>query len=210
MSKFEWRKEEKDLYIPKATPTVVRVPKQKFFTLTGIGNPNTSPELQEKIEALYNLSYKIKMMPKSGYTPEGYFDYTVYPLEGIWSLIEDTHNKNELNKDNLKYTIMIRQPYFVNENVFQRALDICKKKKDNPFLEKVILEEIEDGLCVQMLHIGSFDDEYKSFQIIEEFLKTHNYERTTLDHREIYLNDFRKVDSTKLKTTLRVFVTKNT
>jgi len=125
--KYEWKKQEKDLYLPKAEPTLITVPKQKFFMIGGKGNPNNE-EFAEKTSVLYSLAYAVRMMPKQGYTPEGYFEYTVYPLEGIWDLTEEGRKSDTLNKDELVYTIMIRQPDFVTQEVAERALEIifCK------------------------------------------------------------------------------------
>src|SRR5690554_5569200 len=109
--KHEWRKHEKELYMPKAKPELVTVPKQKFLMIDGQGNPN-SEEFAERVGVLYSLSYAIRMMPKQGYTPEGYFEYTVYPLEGIWDLTEKGRKLDTLDKEELVYTIMIRQPDF--------------------------------------------------------------------------------------------------
>ncbi len=206
MKKHEWRKQEKSLYIPKNVPTVITVEKQKFLTIKGKGNPGTSEDFQKRIEALYTLSYKIKMTLKTECEEDGYTDYTVYPLEGIWDLENGREAGEKLNKDDLVYKIMIRQPEFVNEEVFIKALEISKSKKENPFLDEVVFEEVEDGLCVQMLHVGSFDNEDSSFKIINEYLEANNYERKSMNHREIYLSDFRRVSEDKLKTTLRVFV----
>lgn len=206
--KYEWRKEEKEIYLPKEAPVVVTIPKMKYITITGKGNPNNK-DFQQRIEALYPLAYAIRMMPKKGYTPVGYFEYTVYPLEGLWSLTQEGQKMGELNKEELLYTIMIRQPDFVTKEIFEEALKIAKKKTDNPLFEEVKLEEIEDGLCVQMLHMGSYDEEQKSFDKMHKFMEENNYERTTLMHKEIYLSDFRKVEKDKLKTVLRCFVTKN-
>lgn len=200
--KFEWRKHEKDLYLPKEKPVLVTVPKQKFFMISGKGNPN-SEEFSEKIGVLYSLAYAVRMMPKQGFTPEGYFEYTVYPLEGIWDLTEEGRKLDTLNKDELVYTIMIRQPDFVTEDVAHRAFEIARKKKPNPLLDKVNFDTMEDGLSVQMMHIGPYDDEPRSFEQMRKFIEENNLEITTLVHREIYISDARKTDKSKLKTVLR-------
>lgn len=200
--KYEWRKQEKDLYIPKQKPEIVTVPEQKFFLIKGKGNPN-GEEFSEKIGVLYSLTYAVRMMPKQGYTPDGYFEYTVYPLEGVWDLSEEGRKLDKLNKDELLYTIMIRQPDFVTNEVVERAFEHVKKKKPHPFLKDVTFGTTEDGLSVQMLHIGPYDDEPQSFALMDEFTKQNNLERASLLHREIYLSDFRRVDPTKLKTVLR-------
>lgn len=205
--KFEWRKQEKNLYMPKQKPELVTVPNQKFFMIKGKGNPNNNEEFSEKIGVLYSLSYAIRMMPKNGFTPEGYFEYTVYPLEGVWDLTEEGQKSDVLIKDELLYTIMIRQPDFVNEEVVKRALEIANKKNPNPYLKDVTFDSMEDGLCVQMLHEGSYDNEPQSFELMKNFVEDNNLERTTMKHREIYLSDFRKVEPEKLKTVLRYNVT---
>lgn len=200
---YETRVEkEKDLYIPKQKPELVTVPKQKFFMIKGSGNPNNE-EFTERIGVLYSLAYAIRMMPKNGYTPEGYFEYTVYPLEGIWDLTEEGRQLKELNKDELLYTIMIRQPDFVTNEVVERALESVWKKKPHPFLDDVTFETIEDGMSLQMLHVGPFEDEPQTFEKMAEYLESHQLERVSLTHREIYLSDMRRVDPTKLKTVLR-------
>lgn len=200
--KHEWRKKEKSLYIPKQTPELITVPKQKFFLIKGTGNPN-GEEFAEKISVLYSMAYAVRMMPKQGYTPEGYFEYTVYPLEGVWDLTEEGRKLNTLNKDELVYTIMIRQPDFVTDEVVERALERVRKKKPHPFLTDVTFDTMEDGLSVQMLHMGPYDDEPQTFKQMEIFLENNHLKRTSLLHREIYLSDFRRVEQAKLKTVLR-------
>lgn len=206
--KYEWKKQEKNIYLPKEEPVLVEIPKAKYICIKGKGNPNDE-DFSERIGVLYTMSYAIKMMPKSGYTPDGYFDYTVYPLEGLWDLTEKGRSSNELVKDELLYTIMIKQPDFINEEVFAKALEKSKKKKPNELLNEVYLDEIEDGLSVQILHIGSYDDEPDSFNKMKKFIKENNLSIKTLVHREIYLSDARKVDRDKLKTVLRYRVQNN-
>lgn len=203
--KHEWRKHEKNLYMPQPKPQLITVPEQKFIMIKGKGNPNNK-EFAEKVEVLYSLAYTIRMMPKKGYTPEGYFEYTVYPLEGIWDLTERGRKLATLDKDELLYTIMIRQPDFVTKEVVEKALESVKKKKPHPLLNDVTFGNMEDGLSVQMLHVGSYDNEPESFKIMEEFLVENNLERVSLRHREIYLSDARKVAADKLKTVLRFLV----
>jgi len=154
----------------------------------------------------YSLSYVIRMMPKRGYTPEGYFEYTVYPLEGLWDLTEKGRKLDRLNKDELLYTIMIRQSDFVTEEVVDKAFEIARKKEPHSLLDKVYFGTIEDGLSVQMLHIGPYDTEPQSFEMMKKFIEENNLEIKTLRHREIYLSDARKVEPAKLKTVLRYTV----
>lgn len=203
--KHEWKKKEKNLYMPKQNPELITVPKQKFFMIKGKGNPNDK-QFSEKIGVLYSLAYAIRMMPKQGYIPEGYFEYTVYPLEGIWDLTEEGKKFETLNKDELIYIIMIRQPDFVTKEVVDKAFESVRKKKPHPLLDDVTFGTIEDGLSVQMLHVGSYDNEPQSFEVMEEFLINNNLERASLQHREIYLSDARKVEPAKLKTILRYMV----
>ena len=200
--KYEWKKHEKNLYMPKQKPELITVPEQKFFMIKGKGNPN-SEEFSEKIGVLYSLSYAVRMMPKSGYTPENYFEYTVYPLEGIWDLTEEGKKLDTLNKDEFLYTIMIRQPDFVTEEVVKRAFESVIKKKPHPFLNDVIFDTMEDGLSVQILHVGPYDTEPQSFEEMDQFTKMNNLQRVSLTHREIYISDARKVEPEKLKTVLR-------
>lgn len=203
--KFEWKKQEKNLYLPKDKPDLITVPQQKFFMISGKGNPNDQ-EFSEKIGVLYSLAYAVRMMPKQGYTPDGYFEYTVYPLEGIWDLTEEAKQSNILNKDELVYTIMIRQPDFVTQEVVNKAFENVRKKKPHPLLKDVTFEIMEDGLAVQMMHVGSYDDEPQSFEQMKNFIKENNLETTTLKHREIYISDARKTEKSKLKTVLRYMV----
>ncbi|MFQ7058042.1 MAG: GyrI-like domain-containing protein [Turicibacter sanguinis] len=166
------------------------------------GNPNQA-DFSDRIRVLYSIAYAIKMMPKKGYTPVGYMEYTVYPLEGVWDLTEEGRQSQVLNKDELLYTIMIRQPEFVTTEVFEKALNEVKKKKPHPLLDEVVFEEIEDGLSVQMLHVGPYDDELITFEKMKTFINEQNLTIVSLKHREIYLSDFRKVTPDKLKTVLR-------
>jgi hypothetical protein len=203
--KHEWKNAEKDLYLPKSIPTLITIPKQKFFMLKGKGNPN-SDFFAENIGVLYSLAYAIRMMPKQGYIPDGYFEYTVYPLEGVWDLTEEGRNSETLNKDELLYTVMIRQPDFATKDVVEKAFEIVRKKKPHPLLDEVTYEMLEDGLSVQMLHLGSYDNEHQSFKLMNEFIANHNLKKRLLVHREIYLSDARKVQPDKLKTVLRYMV----
>ena len=200
--KYEWRKKEKDLYIPKQQPELVTVPEQHYFMIQGNGNPNDE-EFSNRINVLYSLAYAVRMMPKQGHTPEGYFEYTVYPLEGIWDLTEKGRQLDTLDKDELLYTIVIKQPTFVTEEVVERAFEYVRKKKAHPLLDDVTFDSMEEGLSVQMLHVGPYDDEPKTFQKVDEFIASNQLERMSLTHKEIYLSDFRKVEASKLKTVLR-------
>lgn len=207
--KYEWRKKEKDIYLPKAEPILIEVPKMKYFIINGEGDPNNSPSFQEAIEALYGLSYTIKMMPKNGIAINNYYEYTVYPLEGVWDIKDKNIEFSNLTKNNLVYSLMIRQPDFVTEDVAKEALELVKKKKPSDVLNLAIFKTLEEGLCVQMMHIGHYDDEDKSFNVMEQFCKDNNLARLSKIHKEIYLSDPRKVTPNKMKTVLRFKVKKN-
>ncbi len=199
--KHEWRKEDKALYLPKTKPELITIPVQKFFQISGTGNPNTSPVFAENIGILYALSYAIRMMPKQGYTPEGFEPYTVYPLEGVWGLADPALGSED--KDNFSYTLMIRQPEFVTEEIVLRATETVRKKKPQLAVDKAVFGTMEDGLSVQMMHLGSYDDEPASFAQMTQFLRENNLERTSLLHREIYISDARRCEPIKQKTVLR-------
>jgi len=202
--KHEWRKKEKAVYLPKKKPKIIDIPEYQFVTIEGEGNPNSS-WFSEYIGVLYSISYAIKMTLKKEATFEGYQDYTVYPLEGVWDINEAAKQNFEgkINKDDLVFKLMIRQPNFVDKAFFDKMLELTKKKKPHELLEKVKFEKITDGKCIQMMHIGSYDDEPASFEIMETFAEEENLTRLSKVHREIYLSDFRKVPAEKLKTVLR-------
>lgn len=200
MVKLEYKKAYKDLYQPKQTPGIVTVPSIEFMTIEGAGDPNGAA-FALVTGALYSLSYAVRMSYKSDSVPMGYYDYTVFPLEGVWDLIDKTLPATD--KSNLKYKIMIRQPEFLTMDLFERFLSETKKKKPNIYLDQVIYSTITEGQCCQMLHLGSYDDEPASFSRMEQFCEDNGYKRISLKHREIYLSDPRKTEPDKLKTILR-------
>lgn len=206
--KYEWRKQEKELYFPKNKPGLVNIKEAKYFCINGVGNPNNE-EFSDKVSILYQLSYAVKMMPKKGYTPNGYFEYTVYPLEGLWDIKNEWKNSDTFNKDELIYTIMVKQPSFVNEDVFNRAVGIVKNRNKSNLVDNVYFDTINDGLSVQMLHIGSYDNEEESFKIMRKYIEDNNLEISNFVHREIYLSDARKTKVDNLKTVLRYRLLKN-
>ncbi|MBC1502051.1 hypothetical protein HB943_15725 [Listeria weihenstephanensis] len=197
--KYEWRKQDKKIYLPKATPEIIELEPMKYITISGKGNPN-APLFSELVTALYATSYTIKMMPKKGVTPEGYYDYTVFPLEGFWSLEAGSVG---LDKDQLIYKIMIRQPDFMTSELLEIARESIAKKVPAEHREQLKFEEITEGLNLQMLHLGSYDDEPATFAKMEAFCAENNLERLSKNHKEIYLSDASKVAPEKLKTTLR-------
>jgi hypothetical protein len=202
--KHEWKKAEKNLYQPKNQQQIIDIHELKFFTVSGQGNPNDE-NFRRYIEILYSLSYVVKMSPKKGIEPVGYFDYTVYPLEGVWDLTEQGKQKYNgiIDKNELVFNLMIRQPDFVTEDFAKKAIEIARKKNPNELFDKVKFERITEGYCVQILHNGSYDSEPESFAKMDEYCIKNNYKRIAKTHREIYLSDARKVEPDKLKTILR-------
>lgn len=199
--KYEWKKQEKEFYLPPDNPRIITVPRHKFFAIKGTGDPNGS-DFAERVGVLYSLAYSIRMMPKSGFVPEGYFEYTVYPLEGIWETADIR------DKSAYIYTVMIRQPDFVSDKTAARAMETVGRKKPHPFLEEAFLCEMEDGLSVQMMHNGDYDEEPRSFAEMQRFMAETGLIRVGDSHREIYLSDPEKTERDKLKTVLRYRVKK--
>lgn len=192
--KVDFKKRDKEFYAPSAkTPSIVTLPPLPFLTISGRGNPNTSPEFAAAVSALYSLSYRIKMLPKKGETPEGYYEYTVPPLEGIWNLPgaipEITQGKpcDSPWKDNLIWNLGIRQPEFVTPALVESLRPPVAKEKKEPAVERLIFETVEDGLCCQIMHIGPFDDEPATFARMLAWMETQGYRRRENSHREIYL-----------------------
>jgi hypothetical protein len=200
MEKVDYKKQFKALYLPKSQPSIIAVPAMRFAILEGHGDPN-GEAFAEAVAALYSLSYAVKMSYKSKMIPDGYYDYTVFPLEGVWDLVDKT--RTSADKSNYAYTIMIRQPDFLTAELAARFITEVKKKKPNAWLDQIRLEELEEGTCCQMLHLGSYDDEPASFAQMEAFCSDHGYRRSGKTHREIYLSDPRRTETDKLKTVLR-------
>ncbi len=205
--KHEWRKKEKDWYQPKTKPEYREIPGFRFFIIDGAGNPNSDP-FAEAVGVLYSLAYAVRMSPKKDRAPQGYHDYTVYPLEGIWDLSLEGRKKYDgtFSKDDLVYRLMIRQPDFVDEAYALQVIEWLKKEKPHPLLGEVKFEEIVDGPSIQMLHLGPYDDEPASFKTMEAYAAEIGKTRKSKTHREIYLSDARKTEPSKLKTVLRFLV----
>jgi len=202
--KYEWKKDDKQFYLPKGRPETIFIPEFSFFSIEGKGNPNDE-SFAEYIGVLYSLSYGVKMSPKQGASPKDYFEYSVFPLEGVWDIDDEAKNNFSgiIDKNSLIFKLMIRQPGFVTPDFAIETIERTKKKKPHVLLDKVRFEAIEEGLCVQMLHSGSYDNEPGSFKLMQEFTTAQNLKRTSHKHREIYLTDARKVAAEKLKTVLR-------
>jgi hypothetical protein len=200
----EWKRAEKKFYLPGTKPELISIPDFRFFSVEGKGDPNDK-FFAEYIGVLYSLSYAVKMYPKKGIAPEGYFEYTVYPLEGVWDISDEAKkiSSSKLDKSSLIFNLMIRQPDFVTQEFADEIIKLTKKKKPHPLLENVTFNSFEEGNCLQMMHIGSYDDEPDSFRRMEDFCLENNIDRESKTHREIYLSDARKVSPDKLKTVLR-------
>lgn len=207
MDKLDYKKTYKELYQPKTKPSIIEVPEMIFIAIDGEGNPNSCPEYKAAIEVLYGLSYAIKMSKMNGTQPAGYFEYVVPPLEGLWQVDGvDFDGMNVTDKDKFKWISMIRQPEFVTEEVFEQAKLVLKKKKPALDLSKARLMKMTEGLCVQIMHKGSYDDEPASIEQIKRFLDENGYIEDFSEgrfHHEIYLSDPRKCSTDKLKTVIR-------
>ena len=207
MDKLDYKKTYKELYQPKTKPSIIEVPEMIFIAVDGEGNPNSCPEYKSAIEVLYGLSYAIKMSKMNGTQPAGYFEYVVPPLEGLWQVDGvDFDGMNVTDKDKFKWISMIRQPEFVTEEVFEQAKLVLKKKKPALDLSKARLMKMTEGLCVQIMHKGSYDDEPASIEQMKRFLDENGYiEDFSVGrfHHEIYLSDPRKCSTDKLKTVIR-------
>ena len=204
--KYEWRKTEKAFYLPKEKgPVLIDVPEMKFFVVDGAGSP-ADEEFQARIGLLYTLSYTIRMMPKSGWTPPDYREYTVFPLEGVWRMDSDAWRPgSELDKSKLRYRLMIRQPWFVTPEVAERALVSARKKLPADLLGRASFESFADGPSVQKLHVGPYDAEPETFAAMDAFMRERGLVRSEQVHREIYLSDPRRVSPEKNRTLLRFF-----
>lgn len=200
--KYEWKKNEKNLYGVKQKPQLIDVPTAYYIMIKGEGNPNES-DFSNRVSALYSLAYGIKMLFKNMEKEElEYSDFTVFPLEGIWEKSDD----DEFDKNKLKYTIMIKQPYFITKEIFDLAFEKVKKKKPNELYDEVSFDCIESKKAIQILHIGSFDTEIESFEKLDNFASEMNLERSEKLHTEIYLNNKNRTTEDKLKTILRYTV----
>lgn len=207
---FDYKKEYKEFYLPKNKPELVLVPAMNYVAVRGKGNPNDeSSEYFQSISLLYGISYTIKMSYKNNHQIEGYFDYVVPPLEGFWWQ-EGIKGFDSSRKDLFQFISLIRLPDFVTQEVFDWAVSEASRKKKQDF-SKAEFFTYEEGLCVQCMHLGCYDDEPYTIQIMHEFVKENGYEvniTNTRYHHEIYLSDPRRCKPEKLKTVLRLPIIK--
>ena len=202
---FDYKKEYKEIYMPPKKPTIVTVPPMNYIAVRGQGDPNIEDgAYKQSIGLLYGIAFTIKMSKKGSRQIEGYFDYVVPPLEGFWWQ-DDVQGIDYAHKENFKWISLIRLPDFVKKSDFDWAIEEATRKKKMDF-SKVEFLTYDEGLCVQCMHIGSYDEEPATVQLMHEHMTAQGY---SLDisgsryHHEIYLSDARKVSSDRLKTVIR-------
>ncbi|MCR5322787.1 MAG: GyrI-like domain-containing protein [Lachnospiraceae bacterium] len=220
---FDFKKEYKEFYMPKNKPCIVTVPSMNYIAVRGTGDPNREDgEYKKSIGLLYGIAFTIKMSKKGDHRIEGYFDYVVPPLEGFWwqgerHPADDTLRTGQVgrregvdgidyaHKEDFHWISVIRLPDFVSEEDLKWAVNEAAKKKSTDF-SKVEFLTVDEGLCVQCMHTGSYDDEPATVAMMHEFIERQGYEPDITDkrlHHEIYLSDARKVAPEKVKTVIR-------
>ena len=202
---FDFKKACKEFYMPKNKPDIVTVPRMNYIAVRGMGDPNQEDgEYKQSIGLLYGIAFTIKMSKNGDHQIDGYFDYVVPPLEGFWWQ-DGMDEIDYVHKEDFHWISVIRLPDFVTEKDFRWAIEEATKKKKQDF-SKVEFLTVDEGLCVQCMHIGSYDDEPATVDMMHEFIKQQGYELDITDkrlHHEIYLSDARKVAPEKLKTVIR-------
>lgn len=202
---FDYKKEYKEFYMPKNKPTIVDVPKMNYIAVRGKGNPNAEEgEYKQAIGLLYGIAYTIKMSKKTDHQIDGFFDYVVPPLEGFWWQ-DNVDGVDYSNKDTFNWVSVIRLPEFITKHDFDWAVETATKKKKLDCSSAEFLT-IDEGLCVQIMHLGPFDDEPATVEIMNAYLEQNGYANDMNDkrlHHEIYLSDARKVAPEKWKTVIR-------
>ena len=202
---FDLKKEYKEIYMPKDKPNIVDIPRMNYIAIRGTGNPNEeNGDYQSTIGLLYGIAYTIKMSYKSNYKIKDFFEYVVPPLEGFWWQ-DGVTEIDYKHKEKFNFISLIRLPDFVTKEDFDWAVEEATKKKKQDF-SRVEFFTYNEGLCVQCMHIGSYDDEPTTVNLMHNYLEENGYELDITDeryHHEIYLSDPRKCDVTKLKTVIR-------
>ena len=220
---FDLKKENKEFYMPKNKPEIVKIPPMNYVAVRGKGNPNVEcGDYQQAISILYAVAYTLKMSYKTDYKIEGFFEYVVPPLEGFWwqgeqhpvdaemrtdrtDRRENTKGIDYSNKDTFNWISVIRLPDFITEKDFAWAVQTATRKKKIDCSPAEFLT-IDEGLCVQIMHQGSFDSEPATVALLEDYLKEQGYENNINEqrlHHEIYMSDARKVAPEKWKTVIR-------
>ena len=202
---FDYKKEYKEFYMPKNKPSIVEIPKMNYIAVRGKGNPNDEEgEYKKTIGLLYGIAFTIKMSYKGTHKIDGYFEYVVPPLEGFWwqdGRVGIDYNK----KEELNFISMIRLPDFVTKKDFDWAIEEATKKKKQDF-SKVEFLTYDEGICVQCMHVGSYDNEPATVELMHKYMEENGYVLDITDkrfHHEIYLSDPRKCNENKLKTVIR-------
>ena len=202
---FDYKKEYKEFYLPPQKPQLVTIPLMNYIAVRGKGDPNEEGgEYKEAIGILYAVAFTIKMSKKSGKEIDGFFDYVVPPLEGFWKP-NDGNGFNIKRKSEFIWTSVIRLPDFVSKADFDWAVQYAGQKKNKDFSKAQFLT-VNEGACVQIMHIGDYDDEDRSIALMDEFISENGYRNDFSDkrlHHEIYLSDARRVERSRLKTVIR-------
>ena len=202
---FDFKKEYKDYYMPKNKPAIVNIPKMNYIAVRGKGNPNEKGGVyQQAISVLYAVAYTLKMSYKTDYKIEGFFEYVVPPLEGFWWQ-KGVDGVDYTDKSTFNWISVIRLPDFISERDFEWAVETASKKKKLDCSAAEFLT-IDEGLCVQIMHLGSYDNELVTVALMEEYLAENGYENDMTGerlHHEIYLSDPRKTAPEKWKTVIR-------
>ena len=202
---FDYKKLNREFYLPKDKPQIVQVPKANYIAVRGEGDPNEeSGAYKQAVGILYAVAYTLKMSHKSDHKIEGFFEYVVPPLEGFWWQ-ENSDGIDYRNKETFHWISVIRLPDFITKEDFDWAVETATKKKKMD-CSKAEFYTVEEGLCVQIMHIGPFDDEPATVAIMDQYLADNGFENdmtATRLHHEIYLSDARKVVPEKWKTVIR-------
>ncbi len=202
---FDYKKEYKEFYMPKNKPNIIEIPKMNYIAVRGKGNPNDeNSEYKQTIGLLYSIAFTIKMSYKTSHKIEGYFEYVVPPLEGFWWQ-NGIEGLDYNRKEDMEFISMIRLPDFVTKEEFNWAINEATNKKKQDF-SKVEFLSYDEGLCVQCMHIGSYDNEPATIETMKKYAEENGYEidiNETRYHHEIYLSDPRKCDENRLKTVIR-------
>ena len=203
---FDFKKEYKEFYMPKQVPAIVTIPPMNYIAVSGTGNPNEeNGEYKEAVGLLYAVAYTLKMSKKSGYEMKGFFDYVVPPLEGLWWQQDSDEKIDYSRKNDFNWISMIRLPDFVSPDDVEWVKQAASME-EGVECSAVEFMPLDEGLCVQMMHIGSYDSEPETVRLMNDYLKTEGYEKDINDvrrHHEIYLSDPRKTDTSKMKTVIR-------
>ena len=202
---FDFKKEYKEFYMPKNKPEIVKIPPMNYAAVRGKGNPNVEGgDYQQAISILYAVTYTLKMSYKTDYKIEGFFEYVAPPLEGFWWQ-DNSKGIDYSNKDAFHWISVIRLPDFISERDFAWAVQTATKKKKIDCTPAEFLT-IDEGLCVQIMHLGSFDSEPITVALMENYLKEQGFVNDINEqrlHHEIYLSDARKIIPEKWKTVIR-------